>query len=253
MGLVKRTAYRGGISYSVYYVQFNVREEDGKTYLDGRGKRKRWQVGRDKRQARAQEAIIRTKLLQGWEQTPDPEPVTTLREYVQLWKSAAKRNLAVRTMAGYEQALDLYILPAIGDRDIKSLTWADVKSLIVEKQRDGYLFKKNGQEKAIRRPYSANTLRLIRATLSTVLSDAADEGIIPTNPLIGQRHRRRGIKTPTVEVSVLSWEQKQLFEEKIAELRHRNCSHSPMPQCFCLCCILRPATWRGTGAKTKGY
>lgn len=220
MGLAKRKRQRGGSSYSVYYVQFNVREHDRKLYLDPHGKRKRWLVGRDKREARAQEAIIRTKLLQGMEVSQEPIPVITLRQYVEDWKPRARRNLAARTMAGYEQVLDLYIIPALGNRDIKSLTWVDVKSLIVEKQRDGYAHKKKGEEKAVRRTYSTNTLRLIRATLSTVLSEAAEEGVISTNPLIGQRQRRRGAKTPTADVSVLTWEQKQIFEAKIVELQN---------------------------------
>jgi integrase len=220
MGLAKRIARRQGASYSVYYVQFNVREEVGKLYLDQRGKRKRWVVGRDKRQARAQEAIIRTKLLQGWEITPDQPISTTLREYVENWKSGVKRNLAARTHAGYEQVLDLYILPALGDRDIKSLTWVDMKALVVEKQREGYSHLRKGHEKATRKQYSANTLRLIRATLSTVLSEAAEEGIIPTNCLIGQRQRRRGSKSAVAEVSVLGWEQKQIFESKLTELEN---------------------------------
>src|SRR5262249_49947595 len=122
------------------------------------------------------------------------------------------------TLAGYEQVLDLYILPVLGDRDIKSIRWGDVKTLIAEKQRDGYTKTKNRQGKAVRKVYSANTLRLIRSTLSSILSEAADEGIILTNPLIGQRQRRWGSKPAVSEVRVLSWEQKQIFETKLAEL-----------------------------------
>lgn len=220
MGLAKRKAQRAGSSYSVYYVQFNVREQNGTLYLDQHGKRKRWLVGRDKREARAQEAIIRTKLLQGWE-IPQEEAPVTLRQYVEDWKPRAKRTLAARTFVGYEQVLDLYILPALGDRSIQSLAWVDVKSLIAQKQRDGYVYKHGkAEEKAIRRTYSTNTLRLIRATLSTVLSEAAEEGVISTNPLIGQRQRRRGVKTPVAEVRVLTWEQKQIFEAKIIDLQN---------------------------------
>lgn len=226
MGVTKRKAKRAGTSYSAYYVQFNVRVQDGTLYLDKHGKRRRWFGGREKREARAQEAIIRTKLLQGWEIEPEQVPVMTLRAYVGDWKPRAQRNLAARTYAGYEQVLDLYIIPALGDRDIKSLAWADVKNLIVEKQRDGYILKREG--KGIRKAYSANTLRLIRATLSTVLSEAAEEGIIVTNPLIGQRQRRRGMKPPSVEVSVLSWEQKAAFESKIINML----SEGRLPQSY---------------------
>ncbi len=220
MGLSKRIGRRRGASYSVYYVQFNVRQQDGKEYLDPHGKRRRWMAGRDKRQARAQEAIVRTKLLQGMEVTKEQAPVTTLGDYVEDWKSSAKRNLAPKTYAGYEQVLDLYIIPVLGDRDIKSLTWTDMKSLIVEMQREGYTSTRKGQGKCVRKAYSANTLRLIRSTFSTVLSEAAEEGIIPTNPLIGQRQRRRGSKAAVTEVRVLSWEQKEIFETKLVDLEN---------------------------------
>ena len=218
MGLVKRRAQRAGSSYNVYLAQFNVRKEEGKLYLDKHGKRKRWVVGRDKRQARAQEAILRTKLLQGMEDKSEQPQAITLEGYVNKWKVDARRNLAARTFASYEQVLDLYILPALGNRDIRSLTWQDVKALLNEKQHEGYKHTKRGTDKAERRSYSTNTLRLIRATLSTILSEAADEGIITTNPLIGQRQRRRGAKPAVPEVSVLGWEQKQIFETKLSEL-----------------------------------
>lgn len=210
MGLARRKG--------IYYVQFNVREEDGKLYFNPSGKRKRWKAVPDKREARKQESIIKTKLLQGWEIRREPAPVTTLSEYVEKWSPGAKRDLAAKTYAGYKQVLDLYILPVLGKRDIKSLTWADVKALIAQKQRDGYSRGKTGQKDSIPTPYSTNTLRLIRATLSSILSEAAEEGVIPTNPLIGQRQRRRASKTIAVEVGAMSWEQKQVFESKLTEL-----------------------------------
>lgn len=46
MGLAKRKG--------VYYVQFNVREQDGRLYFDRNGKRKRWKAVPDKREARKQ-------------------------------------------------------------------------------------------------------------------------------------------------------------------------------------------------------
>ncbi|MDF0642951.1 MAG: site-specific integrase [Nitrospira sp.] len=156
--------------------------------------------------------------MHGWEIAPEQPVVVTLREFVEKWKKGAKRDLAQRTYASYEQILDLYILPVFGDRDIKSLAWADVKSLLIEKQQQGYKHSRKGQERTIRRSYSSNTLRLIRATLSTILSEAADQGITSTNPLIGQRQRRRGGKSAVPEVRVLSWEHKQQFETKLDEL-----------------------------------
>ncbi len=219
MGLVKRKEAKG----AVYYVQFNVREEDGKLYLDPNGKRKRWKAVPDKREARKQEAIIKTKLLQGWEIGGQEEvEAITLRDYVDRWKPGARRALAPRTYAGYEQVLGLYILPALGDRDIKSITWADVRALLAAKQSEGYTItrkagKETGHVITKQQSYSQNTLRLIRATLSSILSEAADEGVISTNPLIGQR-RRRGARAAAPEVKAMTWAQKQAFESKLLEM-----------------------------------
>ncbi|HKC96032.1 MAG TPA: tyrosine-type recombinase/integrase [Nitrospira sp.] len=219
MGLVRRKEAKG----AVYYIQFNVREQDGKLYLDPNGNRKRWKAVPDKRESRKQEAIIKTKLLQGLEIEPQKQPpIITLRQYVEQWKPGAKRNLAPRTYAGYEQILDQYILSALGNRDIKSISWADVKALLVAKQNEGYATtkkaKQEGAEPVTKHfSYSQNTLRLIRATLSSILSEAAEDGVIPTNPLIGQR-RRRGAKAVAPEVKAMTWEQKQAFESKVIEM-----------------------------------
>jgi hypothetical protein len=144
MGLVKRNEAKG----AVYYVQFNVREDGGKLYFDPNGYRKRWKAVPDKRESRKQEAIIKTKLLQGWEIEPEKRsPVITLSQYAEHWKNLAQRTLASKTYAGYEQILRLYVLPALGDRDIKTIVWADVKKLLTAKQNERRISQKERQRK----------------------------------------------------------------------------------------------------------
>ena len=140
------------------------------------------------------------------------------------FEPGATRNLAAKTYAGYEQMLDLYILPALGTRDIKLITWADVKAMLAAKQSEGYRLTrkaKNKGEPSVTRKFSyrQGTLRLIRATLSSVLSEAAEEGLIPCNPLIGQR-RRWGSRVAAAEVNAMRWEQKQVFESKLTDMEN---------------------------------
>lgn len=196
MGLTKRK--------DSYYVEFRVLH-DGKVISLARtcnGKLRRWKVGsRNKEEARKQEAIIKTQLLEGMRLTSEGQtPPVTIRHYVQRWLEGAKPSLAVKTYASYNQILALYILPSIGDLYIAALTWPDVKSLLNEKQKAGL---------------SANTVRLIRAVISTIQSDAADENLIPANPILGQRRKRPASQTLNPDVCPLNWDQKQAFENKL--------------------------------------
>jgi integrase len=191
-----------------YYVQFPVLD-DGTILSLARGVRgaklKRWKVGcRNKEEARKQEAIIKTKLLEGIRMVPEVRlSSVTMREFTQRWLAGAVGSLAVKTYANYEQILTLYILPTLGGRCLNALTWSDVKSLLNDKQQAGL---------------SVNTVRLIRAVISTILTDAAEDNVIPANPVIGQRRKRRASQAVNVEVNPLNWEHKQAFEIKLKEM-----------------------------------
>ena len=76
------------------------------------------------------------------------------------------------------------------------------KGLLNEKQQGGL---------------SVNTTRLIRAVVSTVLTDAADDNLIAVNPLMGQKRKRRATQA-AVKVYPMNWEQKQAFEAKLIEM-----------------------------------
>jgi integrase len=196
-----------------YYVEFYVREEDNRRtlsrYDDPGAKFKRFKVGsRSKTVARQQEAAIKTRLLQGEDITPQAQakPIA-LKDYIPQWLEQAKLTLAARTFANYRQLLSLYILPRLGEQTVSAITWAQVRVLLTEKQQAGL---------------SANTVRLIRAVLSSILTDAAEEGLIPANPVLGQRRKRRGKHTSVKEVSPLNWEQKAAFEQQLTQLEREN-------------------------------
>ncbi len=197
MGLTKRK--------DSYYVEFPVIEDDGYLKL-ARGlphaRLKRWKVGcRNKEEARKQEGIIKTQLLEGMRIEPEIQaPVVTFGEYAAKWLGASKGSLATKTHANYTQLLALYILPTLRECSISGLKWGSIKALLMGKQEEGL---------------SLNSVRLIRAVVSTILTDAADEGIIPINPVLGQRRKRRASQANAPDVQPFSWEQKQLFETKL--------------------------------------
>ena len=200
MGLTKRK--------DSYYVEFPVIENDGFLRL-ARGvphaKLKRWKVGcRNKEEARKQESIIKTHLLQGLRIAPEVQPsIVTFGEYAEKWLGVAKGSLAAKTHANYTQLLALYMLPIMRECPIAGLTWGTIKALLAVKQQEGL---------------SLNSVRLIRAVISTILTDAADEEIISVNPVLGQRRKRRASQVNAPDVHPLSWEQKQIFEEKLEDM-----------------------------------
>jgi integrase len=202
MGLTKRK--------DSYYVEFAVLD-DGKVLSlapPGMGKLKRWKVGsRNKEEAKKQEAIIKTKLMEGLSMKPGLPPVpVSFGEYADRWLNTARGSLAVKTHANYTQLLRLYILPSLKDHDITQLTWGTIKALLMTKQQAGL---------------SVNSVRLMRAVISTILTDAAEEGVIPINPVLGQRRKRRASQITQPDVQPLSWEQKQIFEEELDQMEHR--------------------------------
>jgi integrase len=93
--------------------------------------------------------------------------------------------------------LALYILPALQHEYLTTLSWRTIKALLVAKQQQGL---------------SVNSVRLIRAVISTILTDAAEEGIIAVNPVLGQRRKRRASQVSMPIVSPFSWDQKDTFE-----------------------------------------
>jgi integrase len=168
-------------------------------------KLKRWKVGcRNKEEAQLQEAIIRRQLLEGLRDTPEPVlPPLVLREYVERWLLTAKTQLAARTLRGYQQVLRLHIFPALGNRRINTLTWADVRAFLNERQQQGL---------------HPSTVRILRAVISSILSEAAEDDLIPVNPLIGQRRKRRASQLPVAEINPLTWGQKVAFEAALNRL-----------------------------------
>ncbi len=94
----------------------------------------------------------------------------TLDVYVQAWLPIAGRELGEQTHRSYAQMLKTYVLPKVGSLPLVKIRRETVKALLQDARAAGL---------------SQNTTRLIRASLSTVLTDAVDDGLIPVNPCIG--------------------------------------------------------------------
>ena len=106
-----------------------------------------------------------------------PDRDITLREYNERWLEAVEADISPRTLESYTQLLKLHIVPAFGRARLRELSRGMIKAFLVRKRRAGL---------------SKNSVRLIRATLSVMLSDAADDGILLANPALNLGRRQRG-------------------------------------------------------------
>jgi hypothetical protein len=107
----------------------------------------------------------------------------TVRDFSTQWLKDVAGNLATKTLQQYKQVLDLYIMPKLGDVRVSALDRSTIKALLTARRAQGL---------------SKNTVRLIRATLSVMLGDAIDAGLLKANPAQGLTRRgRKGSDTIT--------------------------------------------------------
>ena len=146
------------------------------------------------------EDLLSQKIKEARQAIPNaPTREFTLTEYAIRWLESMRHELEPKTWRSYWQLLQLHILPALGRVKLRELRRGAAKELLNQKRQQGY---------------SKNTVRLIRATLSTVLSEAVDDQIIPANPVLGRSKHRRSY-APQPEVRPMTREQLGLFEHAI--------------------------------------
>lgn len=86
----------------------------------------------------------------------------------------------------YTERLRGHVLPALGHLRLREIQRGHIKLFLGEKRRQGY---------------AKNSVRLMKASLSALLSDAADDGIIPAKPAfqLGRRKASRADKLTPAE------------------------------------------------------
>jgi integrase len=142
----------------------------------------------------------------------------TLNEYVTRWLKAAVGQLAPVTHQNYKQHLTLHILPTLGPLRVADLRRRHVKDLLTTIR---------STTNAQGRSFAKNSLRLIFAALSSVLTDAVDDEILVANPVIrlGQSKKRSATRMTADDVLTrlrpMTWAQAQTFDHTLSTL-HRN-------------------------------
>ena len=146
-------------------------------YVDHKGKRTAKKLGSDKRKANAIAKKVEERLAAGdLGLLPKDEPqVPTFAVYAAAYLKKAVHTLKYSTWKDYDGNVRTHLTPALGPSPIDQITRARVKSLAFE------LRSKNGRQGKRLKP---KTVRKIIATLSAVLSDAVDDGLLSGNPAI---------------------------------------------------------------------
>jgi integrase len=145
-------------------------------YTDAQGRRRRL-FAATREEA---EDLLAEKIRESRQAAPPVEdPEITLRKYATSWIARVATGIASKTHKGYADTLDRHILPAFGSFKLRALHRRHIKDLLARKRAGGL---------------AKNSVRLIRATLSVLLSDAVDDGILLANP--AQGITRRGRKGP---------------------------------------------------------
>jgi integrase len=100
----------------------------------------------------------------------------TIEDYSKRWLLQIASEIKPRTLRSYKQQVKLHVLPAFGHFRVRALHRGHIKAVLAEKRAGGL---------------SKNSVRMIRATLSVMLSDAVEDGVILANAALQLRGTRR--------------------------------------------------------------
>jgi integrase len=137
------------------------------------------------------------------------------KDYSQVFlKTYSKLHHKKTTIDSYNSILDNHVLPVFGKMCLDEITRKDIKNFVIQKQNNGL---------------SPNTVRICRAYLSSVLTQAVDDELIPVNPAsnTGRYIKKQDGKE---NVNPFTWEEKTLFEKAIRK-------HYPRYYPFFLCAL----------------
>jgi|SoiMethySBSTD1v2_1073268.scaffolds.fasta_scaffold92340_4 integrase len=105
-------------------------------------------------------------------------PAETLKTYAEDWLKTAAQNLKASTVGFYRDHLENHVYPLLGDRPITDVTRSDCRRLIT-----------TAREKGLK----VRTVAGIVRSLSTVLSQAVEDGHLQANPALRPgKYLRRG-------------------------------------------------------------
>jgi len=174
-------------------------------YRDASGKRKRVVGGTTRDDAKLVEATLTIQTAAESMKAAEPVPPDhdiTLKDYAERWLKIVKPYLAQRTHVSYTHLLTLYIWPTLGAMKLREVRPLHVMQLLEEK----------------RLTLGRNTVRLIKATLSTMFRHAVRHELIPVNPALG-KFEEPGKRGRSPKVNSMSYNQVAQFKQTMDLMR----------------------------------
>ncbi len=179
-------------------------------YVHHKGKRFAKKLGGDKRAALGIRREVERRLAAGDLRVGrEPEStVPTVEQYATRYLAAIEHTVKYATYVDYETSFRLRILPALGSKQLDQLTRVDIKDLALTLRQQGK---------------SARNVRKTIATLSSLLSEAVDDGHIEANPAarLGKLFRSPEFREGDVRRAV-----NPLTREELAHLLHTAQTHA---------------------------
>ena len=148
-------------------------------FINHEGMRQSKCVG-DKAAAEEVASQIRAQIQLGQYEFPEEQQAPpTVMDCAGRWlRTYVKNSLAKSTYQSYESALRLHILPVMGECPMDQIRRADIKDLIYRKMGEGL---------------DPKTIRNITTCLSSLMTHAMEDEIIPANPAfrMGRHYRKK--------------------------------------------------------------
>ena len=148
------------------------------------GRRKTKRIG-DRETAERVARAIREKLAKGDLDLTSTSDTETFRAYATTWLGTMKGTLKASTVAFYEGHLERHVFPALGIRQVASLRRSDCREFVTRCRAKGL---------------KVTTVRGIARTLSTILTQAVEDELLPANPALRLGKYLRTADEPEPEV-----------------------------------------------------
>ena len=129
-------------------------------------------------------------------------PQTLLLEWLEKFQ---KEHIKARTYNRYQGLIEMHIVPALGDRDISSLSRKEIQNFLINQKKDGNMRNKE--------TLSATSTNMMLSLLNLAFEYACDMEYIKENPCI----RIRRARADTKKVEAFSTDEQRAVEAEIAK------------------------------------
>ena len=127
---------------------------------------------------------------------------TLLLEWLEKFQ---KEHIKARTYNRYQGLIEMHIVPALGDRDISSLSRKEIQNFLINQKKDGNMRNKE--------TLSATSTNMMLSLLNLAFEYACDMEYIKENPCV----RIRRARADTKKVEAFSTDEQRAVEAEIAK------------------------------------